>query len=100
MPINYNRYPPDWQERRTRILLRAGDKCEVCGASNHQPHPETTKNVVLTIAHLDWNETDWTVTDDRLQAMCQRCHLAYDRNDNRLRRRNGKYYKDVQQTLF
>ena len=34
--------------------------------------------VVLTIAHLDHDETNHAVTDDRLKAMCQYCHLNYD----------------------
>ena len=34
--------------------------------------------VVLTIAHLDHDETNHEVTDDRLMAMCQLCHLRYD----------------------
>ena len=34
--------------------------------------------VVLTIAHLDHDETNHDVTDDRLMAMCQYCHLNYD----------------------
>jgi len=35
-------------------------------------------DVVLTIAHLDHDETNWDVKDDRLEAMCQWCHLNYD----------------------
>jgi hypothetical protein len=34
--------------------------------------------VILTIAHLDHDEGNWDVQDDRLQAMCQKCHLSYD----------------------
>jgi hypothetical protein len=34
--------------------------------------------VILTIAHLDHDETNWKVSDDRLKAMCQKCHLDYD----------------------
>ena len=34
--------------------------------------------VVLTIAHLDHDETNHDVTDDRLAAWCQSCHLNYD----------------------
>ncbi len=34
--------------------------------------------VVLTVAHLDHDETNWDVKDDRLRAMCQHCHLNYD----------------------
>ncbi len=34
--------------------------------------------IILTIAHLDHDETNWNVKDDRLKAMCQKCHLDYD----------------------
>jgi len=34
--------------------------------------------VVLTVAHLDHDEENWDVRDDRLKALCQYCHLNYD----------------------
>jgi len=34
--------------------------------------------VVLTIAHLDHDEENHEVTDERLRAWCQYCHLNYD----------------------
>ena len=34
--------------------------------------------VILTVAHLDHDELNHDVRDDRLMAMCQSCHLAYD----------------------
>ena len=36
------------------------------------------KKVVLTISHLDHDETNWDVSLDRLKALCQLCHLRYD----------------------
>lgn len=41
------------------------------------PNPKKVK-VILTISHLDHDETNHEVTDDRLKAMCQLCHLRYD----------------------
>ena len=41
------------------------------------PNPKKVR-VILTIAHLDHDETNESVTDDRLKAMCQLCHLRYD----------------------
>lgn len=41
------------------------------------PNPKQVK-VVLTIAHLDHDETNFNVSYDRLAAMCQLCHLRYD----------------------
>lgn len=41
------------------------------------PNPKKVK-VILTIAHLDHDEGNHAVSDDRLKAMCQLCHLRYD----------------------
>jgi len=82
MPINYSKYPPNWKtEIRPRILKRAGNRCEFCGAENYKPHPVTGSRVVLTIAHLDHDPENWDVKDERLAALCQKCHLAYDRKE-------------------
>ena len=107
MPIDYKRYPPNWKkEIRPRIMARANNTCEVegCGFKHLQLVFQGKKNnrtewfstieeakkecgilvfekpvkVVLTIAHLDHDETNWNVTDDRLKAMCQLHHLRYD----------------------
>lgn len=45
--------------------------------------------VVLTIAHLDHDETNEDVEDDRLMALCQLCHLRYDAKE-KYRRKHGK----------
>lgn len=37
--------------------------------------------VVLTVAHLDHDETNHQVSDERLRAFCQLCHLRYDANE-------------------
>ena len=82
MPCDYSKYPSDWIQIRKRILERAAHRCERCGVSNYTPlnNAKGTK-VILTIAHLthDLREND----DEVLQAMCQRCHLAYDREHHR-----------------
>ena len=41
------------------------------------PNPKKVK-IVLTIAHLDHDEANHDVSDERLMAMCQLCHLRYD----------------------
>ena len=46
--------------------------------------------IVLTIAHLDHDETNWEVKDDRLAALCQRCHLRYDIEEKKKRRSKKK----------
>jgi hypothetical protein len=45
--------------------------------------------IILTIAHLDHDETNWAVQDDRLMALCQRCHLRYDTKE-KINRRKAK----------
>lgn len=104
MPIkseNRKRYPPDWNAIRERILKRAQNRCELCGAPNgktimrlnsngalwgdpdspffiqggdpNQTHPV---KIILTIAHLD--PTYQCHKDTCLLALCQRCHLRID----------------------
>ncbi|NBW09817.1 MAG: hypothetical protein EBR82_17510 [Caulobacteraceae bacterium] len=94
MPIDYSKYPPNWlTEIRPRILLRANHCCEVCGVPNYTPIGGTfqkPKKVILTIAHLDHDPENWDVQDERLQAMCQKCHLQYDRLNNAYKRKYGK----------
>lgn len=55
-----------------------------------------TVKIVLTIAHLDHDEENQDVQDDRFAALCQRCHLTYDAPEKARRRRVKKY----SQTLF
>ena len=86
MPIDYSKYPPNWKsEIRPRILKRANNCCEECGAENYSIVERTYPNgfkkmvkIILTIAHLDHDETNWNVKDERLKALCQLHHLRYD----------------------
>lgn len=111
MPFDKSKYPPNWDsEIRPRILARANNRCECCGLKNGEevysfkneenktvwerlvegiwqtnPMPKKVK-VVLTIAHLDHDEENWNVTDDRLKAMCQLHHLQYDAEEKKRRK--------------
>ena len=110
MPIDYKKYPKNWKsEIRPRILKRANNKCECCGLENYslvhsfKENSKTvwkdlsygdfirklakTVKVVLTIAHLDHDETNHDVKDERLKAMCQLCHLRYDAEEKANRRK-------------
>lgn len=104
MPIRRDLRPFYGQAWRTvtrpRILARAGDRCEACGAPNHRKvvrlaaswsllgertwfHPDGLKpwrvvRIVLTIAHL--NHVAGDDRDENLKALCQWCHLHYDRD--------------------
>src|SRR4030067_2907776 len=79
MPISKEKqklYPDNWPEIRARILKRADNRCENCGAENYKPNPETGPRVVLTIAHVNHNPRN--NEDNNLRSWCPRCHLRHD----------------------
>jgi len=97
MPINRDRmklYPggsihsKEWKAFRAELLERAGHACEGtpqhpdCRAANGQPHPETGGRVVLTIAHMDHDESH--ADPARCRALCQRCHNKWDAGHRRI----------------
>ena len=98
-------YSASWKnDVRPRILARAGNRCEECRVPNRRfvarvgqawwdqgrrqyfspdgsrprswKHPHTVL-IVLTIAHL--NHVPGDDGDANLKALCQWCHLNYDR---------------------
>ena len=75
-PEERDRYPKNWKAIVAHIRERAGDKCEWCGALNHQPHPLTGSLVICTTAHL--NHTPEDCRDENLAYLCQKCHNTYD----------------------
>lgn len=82
MPIDYKKYPLNWlSEIRPRILKRAENKCENCGIGNYVIR--NGSKIVLTIAHLDHDADNWNVIDDRLAALCQKCHFLTHRTDEK-----------------
>lgn len=76
-PENKHRYPSNWKSIRQAVLAAADNKCMFCYAENYRPHPKTGSKVVLTIAHLDQQPENNSA--DNLRALCQRCHLSWDR---------------------
>ena len=92
MPCDYKKYPKNWHtEIRPRILKRANNKCEWCGAENYKPHPKTGSKVILTISHFDHDKDN--NSDNNLNALCQKCHLGHDlprHIQNRLRNAKEK----------
>ena len=92
MPMQGERYPDDWEKISLRIRSERADwRCEWCGASHGRPHPVTGSRVVLTVAHLGAPLPDGTpgnkrdkmdVRAENLAALCQRCHLNYDRDEH------------------
>ena len=89
-PENLTRYPSDWRQISDRIRFdRAAGRCEClgeCGRGTHEgrcpnrhrtPAYGTGSTVILTVAHLNHIPED--CGDENLRAMCQGCHLHYDR---------------------
>lgn len=90
MPIDYKQYPPNWKtEIVPNIIARAHNKCEFCGIANGQLRATGSK-VVLTIAHLDHDPENWAVQNERLRALCQKCHLRYDLSRHIYKRKYGR----------
>jgi hypothetical protein len=77
-----NQYPKTIESKKNRKT----------GITELIPNPKKVK-VVLTIAHLDHDEGNINVTDDRLKAACQICHLRYDAKEKYQRHKNGYYKK-------
>lgn len=99
MPIDYKKYHPKWfLISRLIRFTRAKNRCEKCSAENGLPHPVTGKKVVLTVAHLDRDRTNNRFHN--LAALCQRCHLNYDRPQNNYDRKFGRETKYVNGKLF
>ena len=119
MPIDYKKYPNNWNEIRNMILLRAGGdsedprinaRCERCFVRNYSCRcgdkvisehdsykdarskcPRGCSVVVLTIAHIN-NPDPMDSRPENLQALCQRCHNRLDaamRLEHRRRRRQS-----------
>ena len=87
-PENKDRYPKNWNAIRQKILQRANNRCEWCGAKNYEPHPETGAKVILTIMHLD--HVPENCSPDNLRAACQKCHNAYDAEHRQHTRRQTR----------
>lgn len=90
-PENRDRYPANWPTISLDIRTqRAQGRCECigeCGRGTHTGRCPNTNGghaygtgskVVLTVAHLD--HTPENCDPDNLRAMCQGCHLHYDRD--------------------
>lgn len=93
-PENRGRYPDNWRAISWSIRFeRAQSRCECtgecgrpewhlerdgrCGNRNGGRALGTRSRVVLTVAHLD--HTPENCDPENLKAMCQGCHLSYDR---------------------
>ena len=101
MPFDRSKYPDNWEELSRQIRFeRAGGRCEgspvypECRAENGHPHPVTGSVVVLTVAHLDHNETNNDPSN--LRAMCQRCHLTHDARQHAINAAKTRRRKQIE----
>lgn len=58
--------------------------------------------VILTVAHLDHDETNHKVSDDRLLHLCQACHLRYDAQEKfrRILEKSKKRFREIQLNIY
>lgn len=77
VPMEIDRYPPNWLAIAHRVKEAAGWKCQKCGKQCRRPgEPFDTHKNTLTVAHLNHMPED--VRPENLMAMCAPCHLRYD----------------------
>ena len=72
----------------------SGKELDVLLEDFMMPVKDMTKpaaKIVLTIAHLDHDVPNHDVKDDRLAALCQKCHTGYDAPEKARRRRVKRY---------
>lgn len=104
MPVDMRRYPKSWPKISLSIRKRSHGNCECtgecgkhpgrCDAMNGEPHPVTGSKVILTVAHLGApkmvngivqpgsKHDKMDVRRSNLKAMCQCCHLNFDRDEH------------------
>lgn len=97
MPIDYSLYPSNWKtEIRPRILERAANKCEQCGAVNHTwimrhlDHPErfivwdsANDHAIKDGEEVCWNEVDGEYrTEKPVRVILTVAHLDQNINNN------------------
>jgi 5-methylcytosine-specific restriction endonuclease McrA len=76
-------YPSDWNAISAEVREDAGQCCEWCGVRNRSMRG-TTK-IILTVAHLDHDPRN--SNRENLVALCQACHIGYDKHPDQRRRR-------------
>jgi len=103
--MDRSKYPANWTALSELVRARAGQRCQFCGAENgvvgvrlesglfvswedcENGAPEILAGpiasarafrLVLTVAHLD-HDTAHNAPEN-LRALCQRCHLVWDRH--------------------
>jgi len=115
MPIskeNKLKYPKNWKQISLNVRAKADNRCEFCDIKNHAIGYRTKKGefielepshqadidvqennlklikIVLTVAHLDHNPENNEA--ENLKALCQKCHLNYDKKQHLKTRQKNK----------
>lgn len=65
MPFSEYRLTPEWRSRRNRVLLRAGNRCELCYTTGQ-----------LEVHHRTYDRYGEELLSD-LIALCRRCHRRF-----------------------
>jgi hypothetical protein len=112
MPMQLDRYPPNWSAIAYEVKDRAGWKCEECRKECRKTGESWTDffdricrslaqnqkwgHYTLTVAHLDQNPSNNDPSN--LRALCTVCHLKHDR-PYRIMNRYAKRERRGQLTL-
>ena len=77
MPVDWSKYPDDWNSIAFSLKESVGWICEQCNKQCRKPgEPFDTHKRTLTVAHINHVESD--CRPENLIALCAPCHLAYD----------------------
>lgn len=102
MPVDWSRYPPDWNAIALATKEAAQWICQDCGMQCRKPGEKfDTHRRTMSVHHMGADKPDGTPGDmhdkmdvrpENLRALCSKCHLARDlpghmRNAAQTRRR-------------
>jgi hypothetical protein len=77
MPMDYSKYPENWNEIALAVKIEADWQCECCGKQCRRPGEQfDTHKRTLTVSHKNHIESD--CRRENLTASCAPCHLKYD----------------------
>lgn len=75
-------YPPDWKDRREKVLSRDGYECSVCG----YPNGFKRKSRDLHVHHIIPLYKGGTNSLNNLTTLCHVCHRNVDKKHSRIRK--------------
>ena len=80
MPVDWTKYPDDWEGIANKLKDDAGWQCNMCGTGHME---DGTMGSCLTVHHSNQDPEN---PDPDLQVLCARCHLKEHRRLNREKR--------------